>query len=127
MITFFCSAPGGNTLSAAEHTCGLIMALARNTAGADASMKSGEWDRKKFMGIEVYGKTLAILGVGRIGKEVALRMQSFGMKTLGYDPIIPAEVTKEFGVDQMSPEELYPIADFITVHTPLLPSTKGKK
>ncbi|KAG2459578.1 SERA dehydrogenase, partial [Polypterus senegalus] len=89
------------------------------------SMKAGKWDRKKFMGAELYGKTVGIVGLGRIGKEVAIRMQSFGMKTIGYDPIIPPAVTASFGVEQFSLEDLWPLCDYITVHTPLMPSTTG--
>uniref|UniRef100_A0A2K5V198 D-3-phosphoglycerate dehydrogenase n=1 Tax=Macaca fascicularis TaxID=9541 RepID=A0A2K5V198_MACFA len=100
--------PNGNSLSAAELTCGMIMCLAR-----------------QFMGTELNGKTLGILGLGRIGREVATRMQSFGMKTIGYDPIISPEVSASFGVQQLPLEEIWPLCDFITVHTPLLPSTTG--
>uniref|UniRef100_A0A3B4B8D1 D-isomer specific 2-hydroxyacid dehydrogenase NAD-binding domain-containing protein n=1 Tax=Periophthalmus magnuspinnatus TaxID=409849 RepID=A0A3B4B8D1_9GOBI len=88
-------------------------------------MKAGNWDRKKFMGAELYGKVLGIVGLGRIGKEVASRMQSFGMKTIGYDPITPPEVSASWGVEQMSLEQLWPQCDYITVHTPLMPSTVG--
>lgn len=116
--------PGGNTLSAAEHTCALIASMARNIPQACASLKNGAWDRKLYSGNELYGKTLAILGLGRIGKEVALRMQSYGMTTIGFDPIIPGEVTREFGVESMTLEEIWPQADYITVHTPLIPQTK---
>ncbi|KAG7330984.1 hypothetical protein KOW79_004953 [Hemibagrus wyckioides] len=117
--------PSGNTISAAELTCALVMSLSRNVPQAAMSMKAGNWDRKKFMGTELYGKTLGILGLGRIGKEVATRMQSFGMRTIGYDPITPPEVSKSWGVEQMSLEELWPQCDYITVHTPLMPSTAG--
>ncbi|XP_074119340.1 D-3-phosphoglycerate dehydrogenase isoform X2 [Sminthopsis crassicaudata] len=117
--------PNGNSLSAAELTCGMIMSLARQIPQAAASMKNGKWERKKFMGTELHGKTLGILGLGRIGREVATRMQSFGMKTVGYDPIIPPEVSASFGVQQLPLEQIWPICDFITVHTPLLPSTTG--
>lgn len=117
--------PNGNSLSAAELTCGMIMCLARQIPQAAASMKDGKWDRKKFMGTELHGKTLGILGLGRIGREVATRMQSFGMKTVGYDPIISPEVAASFGVQQLPLEEIWPLCDFITVHTPLLPSTTG--
>ncbi|KAF6293440.1 phosphoglycerate dehydrogenase [Rhinolophus ferrumequinum] len=117
--------PNGNSLSAAELTCGMIICLARQIPQATASMKGGKWERKKFMGTELSGKTLGILGLGRIGREVATRMQSFGMKTVGYDPIISAEVSASFGVQQLPLEELWPLCDFITVHTPLLPSTTG--
>ncbi|XP_030614121.1 D-3-phosphoglycerate dehydrogenase [Archocentrus centrarchus] len=117
--------PSGNTISAAELTCTLLMSLSRNVPQAAMSMKQGNWDRKKFMGAELYGKVLGIVGLGRIGKEVASRMQSFGMKTIGYDPITPPEVSASWGVEQMSLEQLWPQCDYITVHTPLLPSTVG--
>jgi len=117
--------PGGNTLSAAEHTCALIASMARHIPQGCASLKNGAWDRKIYMGSELYGKTLAIIGLGKIGKEVALRMQSYGMTTIGYDPIIPGEVSREFGVEWMELEKIWPIADYITVHTPLIPQTKN--
>uniref|UniRef100_A0A673WGP9 D-3-phosphoglycerate dehydrogenase n=1 Tax=Salmo trutta TaxID=8032 RepID=A0A673WGP9_SALTR len=117
--------PSGNTISAAELTCTLLMSLSRHVPQAAMSMKAGNWDRKKFMGAEMYGKILGIVGLGRIGKEVASRMQSFGMKTIGYDPITPPEVTATWGVEQMSLEQLWPKCDYITVHTPLMPSTAG--
>uniref|UniRef100_A0A670IGR3 Phosphoglycerate dehydrogenase n=1 Tax=Podarcis muralis TaxID=64176 RepID=A0A670IGR3_PODMU len=117
--------PTGNSLSAAELTCGMVLSLARQIPQAAASMKEGKWDRKKFMGMELQGKTLGILGLGRIGREVAVRMQSFGMKTIGYDPIITPEESAAFGVEQLPLEQVWPLCDFITVHTPLLPSTTG--
>ncbi|XP_040057302.2 D-3-phosphoglycerate dehydrogenase [Gasterosteus aculeatus] len=117
--------PSGNTISAAELTCALLMSLSRNVPQAAMSMKQGNWDRKKFMGAELYGKVLGILGLGRIGKEVSSRMQSFGMRTIGYDPITPVEVSAGWGVEQMSLEQLWPQCDYITVHTPLMPSTVG--
>ncbi|KAJ6655428.1 hypothetical protein lerEdw1_005128 [Lerista edwardsae] len=117
--------PTGNSLSAAELTCGMIMSLARQIPQAAASMKEGKWDRKKFMGMELQGKTLGILGLGRIGREVATRMQSFGMRTIGYDPIITPEESAAFDVEQLPLEQIWPLCDFITVHTPLLPSTTG--
>ncbi|XP_054471572.1 D-3-phosphoglycerate dehydrogenase [Anoplopoma fimbria] len=117
--------PSGNTISAAELTCALLMSLSRNVPQAAMSMKQGNWDRKKFMGAELYGKVLGIVGLGRIGKEVSSRMQSFGMRTIGYDPITPPEVSASWGVEQMSLEQLWPQCDYITVHTPLMPSTVG--
>ncbi|XP_075034863.1 D-3-phosphoglycerate dehydrogenase [Mixophyes fleayi] len=117
--------PTGNSISAAELTCGLILSLSRQIPQAASSMKQGKWDRKKYMGSELHGKTLGILGLGRIGKEVAVRMQSFQMRTIGYDPVIPPEVTAEFGVEQLLLEEIWEQCDYITVHTPLLPSTTG--
>ncbi|XP_058957245.2 D-3-phosphoglycerate dehydrogenase-like [Pocillopora verrucosa] len=117
--------PGGNTISAAEQTCVLISTLARHTAQADASMKAGKWDRKKYMGSELLGKTLAIVGLGRIGREVAHRMQSYGVTTIGYDPIVPAEESAKYNIEWMELDQLWPKADYITVHTPLIPQTKG--
>ncbi|NXK52609.1 SERA dehydrogenase, partial [Chauna torquata] len=117
--------PAGNSLSAAELTCGMILCLARQIPQAAASMKEGKWDRKKYMGMELSGKTLGVLGLGRIGREVATRMQAFGMKTIGYDPIIAPETSAAFGVEQLPLEQIWPRCDFITVHTPLLPSTTG--
>ncbi|OQR78007.1 D-3-phosphoglycerate dehydrogenase-like [Tropilaelaps mercedesae] len=119
------NAPSGNTLAAAEMTCAFIVSLSRDIAAACASLKAGRWDRKAFMGNELNGKTLGIIGLGRIGREVATRMQSFGMRTIGYDPIIPAEASAKFGVQSMSLEELWPQCDYITVHTPLIPQTKN--
>lgn len=116
--------PGGNTLSAAEHTCAMVMSLSRHIPQAHESMRAGRWDRKLYMGNEVFGKTLAIIGLGRIGKEVATRMQGFGMTTIGYDPIIPGEVSSQFGVEWLPLEEIWKRADYITVHTPLIPQTK---
>ncbi|XP_068246945.1 D-3-phosphoglycerate dehydrogenase [Palaemon carinicauda] len=117
--------PSGNTLSAAEQTCALICSLSRSIPQACTSLKEGKWDRKAFMGTELYGKTLAIIGLGRIGREVAKRMQSFGMTTIGYDPMVPANVSAEWGVESLSLEDIWPRADYITVHTPLLPHTKN--
>ncbi|TWW80788.1 D-3-phosphoglycerate dehydrogenase [Takifugu flavidus] len=117
--------PSGNTISAAELTCALLISLSRNVPQAVISMKQGNWDRKKFMGSELFGKVLGIVGLGRIGKEVASRMQSFGMRTIGYDPITPPQVSASWGVEQMPLEELWPQCDYITVHTPLMPSTVG--
>eukprot|EP00794_Sanderia_malayensis_P003085 gene3085-3550_t len=122
---FVMNTPAGNTLSAAEHTCALIAALARNIGQGHASLKQGKWERSKFMGCELNGKTLAILGLGRIGREVALRMQSYGMKTIGFDPIVPKEEAAKYGIESLSLTEIWPQADFITVHTPLIPQTKG--
>ena len=121
-------------------------------------MKEGKWDRKKYMGVELEGKTLGIIGLGRIGREVAIRMQSFGVKvrqskhtlyhsfesvrvkiilllalsmflcfpqTVGYDPLVPAEAAAKFNVEFLELEQLWPVVDFITVHTPLIPQTRG--
>jgi len=117
------NAPEGNTLAATEHTIGMMMALARNIPQATASLKKGEWKRSKFMGNEMNGKTLGVVGFGRIGREVAKRAQALQMKVIAYDPFIPAEVGAAMGVEMMSVAELFTKADVITVHTPLIPST----
>ncbi|KAL3282795.1 hypothetical protein HHI36_005961 [Cryptolaemus montrouzieri] len=117
--------PGGNAISACELTCSFITSLARNVVPAAASLKAGRWDRKLYAGHELYGKTLAIIGLGRIGKEVAIRMQSWGMKTIGFDPIVSAEEAKTFNVESMNLEQIWPLADYITVHTPLIPQTRN--
>ncbi|RWS23686.1 D-3-phosphoglycerate dehydrogenase-like protein [Leptotrombidium deliense] len=118
------NAPGGNTLSAAELTCCMIMNLSRRVPQACAALKGGVWDRKTYMGTELYGKTLAIVGLGRIGREVATRMQAFGMKTIGFDPLVPADVSKTFGVESYALDELWSKADYITLHVPLIKATK---
>ncbi|KAK0078075.1 hypothetical protein PV326_009605, partial [Microctonus aethiopoides] len=117
--------PGGNSISACELTCALISALARNVSQAAQSMKEGRWDRKLFSGYELSGKTLAVLGFGRIGREVSHRMQSYGMKIICFDPMLSAEDTKKIGATKMSLNDIWPIADYITVHTPLIPQTRN--
>ncbi|XP_070496821.1 D-3-phosphoglycerate dehydrogenase [Chironomus tepperi] len=117
--------PGGNTIAATELTCFLIGTLARPFCSAYASMKEGRWDRKLFSGTELYGKTLAVLGLGRIGREVGMRMKVFGMKIIGYDPITTKEEAALAGIEKKELEEIWPLADYITVHVPLLPSTKN--
>jgi D-3-phosphoglycerate dehydrogenase len=116
--------PGGNTMSTAEHTFSMMLALSRNIPQADQSMKRGEWERKKFMGVELYGKVLGIVGLGRIGSEVAKRALSFGMKVLAHDPYLVAEKAKELGIELVDLENLYREADYITVHTPLTDETR---
>jgi D-3-phosphoglycerate dehydrogenase len=102
--------PNRNSLGATELVCGMIMCLARQIPQATASMKDGKWDQKKFMGTELNRKTLGILGLGRIRREVAAtRMQSFGMKTVGYDPIISLEVTASFGIQQLPLKRIWPL------------------
>lgn len=111
--------PNANTISAAEHTLTLILALSRNIAPASASMKSGEWERQRFMGVEVYGKTLGIIGLGRIGTEVAKRAQAFGMKIIASDPYIAPETANKLNVELVDNQELFRRSDYITVHLPL--------
>jgi D-3-phosphoglycerate dehydrogenase len=117
--------PAGNTISTAEHTMSLILALSRNIPEANQSTKAGEWKRSKFMGVELYGKTLGIVGLGRIGTEVAKRAIAFGMSVIAYDPFLSVEVAKKIGVDVVELKELLSRSDYITVHTPISDETKG--
>lgn len=117
--------PAGNTISTAEHTMSMILALSRNIPQANASMKKGEWKRSKFMGVELYNKVLGVVGFGRIGSEVAKRALSFGMKVLAYDPFLSKEVAEEVGVEVVDLKELLRDSDYITVHTPLTEETTG--
>jgi D-3-phosphoglycerate dehydrogenase len=118
------NAPEGNTISAAEHAIAMMTSLARNIPGASASMKQGEWKRNKFMGVELYKKTLGVVGMGRIGSEVIKRAKAMDMDILAYDPYISAERAEKMGVTLTSLEEIYRKADFITMHTPLTKATK---
>lgn len=121
-----CNAPTSNVISAAEQTITLMLATARNTAQANASMKQGKWERSKFTGTEVYDKTLAIVGLGRIGALVAERARGLGMKLIGYDPYTSPERAASLGVELYgSVDELLPLADFITVHLPKTKETIG--
>ncbi|WP_445665140.1 phosphoglycerate dehydrogenase [Fodinibius sp. AD559] len=117
--------PDGNTISTAEHTCGMILALARNIPQAVNKVQSGGWDRKKYMGTEVHNKTLGIVGLGKIGSEVAKRMQEFGMTIKAYDPFASVEKAEGMGVELLELDELLGEADFLTVHTPLTEKTKN--
>jgi D-3-phosphoglycerate dehydrogenase len=117
--------PSGNTISTAELTFSMLMALARKIPQAHASMKAGEWNRKAFQGVELYGKTLGILGMGRIGSEVARRAIAFGMRVLAYDPYLALSRAKAMQVELVELDELYARSDFITVHMPMTDETKG--
>ena len=118
--------PGGNTISTAELTFSMLMALARKIPQAHMSMKAGEWNRKAFSGVELYNKTLGILGMGRIGGEVARRAIAFGMRVLAYDPYLALSRAKALQVELVENlEEVYSPADFITVHMPMSEETRG--
>ncbi len=119
------NAPTGNTISAAEHTIALTLALARHIPQANASLKSGEWRRSEFMGTEVRGKTLGIVGLGRIGTEVAKRALSLEMKLIGYDPFISVAHAAKLQVELVPLKQLLKQSDFITLHVPLTSATKG--
>jgi D-3-phosphoglycerate dehydrogenase / 2-oxoglutarate reductase len=110
--------PEGNTNTAAEHTIAMLLALARNIAPADAAMKRGEWERERFTGVEVVGKSLGVIGLGRVGALVVKKAQGLGMITLAYDPFVSTERGQSIGVELLELPELLPRADFITIHTP---------
>ncbi len=116
--------PEGNTISTAEHTFSMLMAVARNIPQADASVKAGEWKRQQFMGTELKDKTLGVIGFGRIGREVAKRALAFNMKILAYDPFISAGAFQEIPAEFVDVNTILKNADFITVHTPLTKETK---
>lgn len=118
--------PGGNTISTAEHTMALILALSRNVAQASASMKAGKWDRGKFTGSQLEGKTLGVIGLGRVGLAVASRAQAFGMTVVGHDPFLSAGKAQELGIENLaSLDDLWPRCDYLTLHTPLTPETRN--
>ena len=117
--------PGGNTISTAELTFSMLMALARKIPQAHASMKAGQWNRKEFQGVELCNKTLGILGMGRIGSEVARRAIAFGMRVLAYDPFLALSRAKALQVELVELDELYARSDFITVHMPMSDETRG--
>ena len=117
--------PGGNTIAAAEHTMALLLALARRIPQAHAHLKDGKWERERFLGTEVYGKTLGVVGLGRIGSEVVRRAQAFGMTTIAFDPYLTTEVAQRLGVELVDLGALLRRADFITVHVPLTKDTRG--
>src|SRR5213595_623676 len=117
--------PGGNTISTAELTFSMLMALARKIPQAHGSMKAGEWNRKEFQGVELYNKTLGVLGMGRIGSEVARRAIVFGMRVLAYDPYLSLSRAKALQVELVELDEIYARSDFITVHMPLSDETRG--
>lgn len=119
------NAPTGNVLAATEQTFALLLALARRVPAADASMKRGEWDRKSFRGVELAGKTLGIVGFGRIGQRVAARARAFEMNVVACDPKIDPAVAEQFDVPLLALDDLLPLADVVTLHTPLDRSTRG--
>jgi D-3-phosphoglycerate dehydrogenase len=120
------NAPQSNVVTAAEHTMALLLALARNVPQAHMSLTSGKWERSKFSGVELYEKTLGIVGFGRIGQLVAHRAKGFGMRILAFDPFVSAERYRELGVEKAdTSEDVYAQADFITVHLPKTPETEG--
>jgi len=117
--------PGGNTISTAEHAFSLLVSIARSIPQADASVKAGKWDRKKYEGVELYNKTLGILGMGRIGSEIARRAIAFGMRVVAYDPYLSPSKARSLQVELLENiDDLLPLCDFITMHMPLTSETK---
>ena len=119
------NSPGGNTIAATEHTMAMMLAMSRNIPIANETMHKGEWNRKKYVGVELRGKTLGVVGMGRIGSGVAKRAMAFDMNVLAYDPYINEERAKALGVKVATFDEVIENSDFITVHMPLTKETKG--
>jgi D-3-phosphoglycerate dehydrogenase len=117
--------PGANAIAAAEHTIALLLALCRHVPQADASLRAGEWTRSRFLGVQLYGKTLGIVGLGRVGAQVAERARAFGMTVIAFSPHVSADVARELKVTLVDLDDLLDRADFITLHTALTPETHG--
>src|SRR5262245_20788739 len=117
--------PGGNNVTTGEHTIAVMMALARHIPQAVASVKSGKWDRNKFVGVELCNKTIGVVGLGNVGRIVAERAAGLRMKVIGYDPFIAADNVARMGVEPGTLEDIFTKSDFITVHVPLTPETQG--
>jgi D-3-phosphoglycerate dehydrogenase len=120
------NAPESTVISAAEHTIGLLVALARNIPQAHAALKQGRWERKAYGGVELAGKTLGVLGFGRIGQQVARRAAGLGMRVISYDPFVSTDRFRELGVERVeTTDDVYAAAEFLTLHLPLTPETRG--
>jgi D-3-phosphoglycerate dehydrogenase len=119
------NAPDGNTITTAEHTMALLVSLARNVPQASGSVKAGRWERKRFIGAELQGKTLGIIGLGRIGRTVAARAGAYGMKILAHDPFIGPDAARDLEIETATLDDVYARADFLTIHTSLTADTRG--
>src|SRR5919206_3903462 len=119
------NAPGANSVSVAELAVGMMLSLARHVPAADAAMKQGKWEKKKFLGEEVREKTLGLAGLGRIGQEVARRAASFDMRIIAHDPFISEDVAADLGVELVSLDDLFARSDYLSLHMPSTPTTKG--
>lgn len=119
------NSPEGNTASAAEHAVALMFSMARLIPAADASMKAGKWERNRFLGSELFNKTLGVIGLGKVGRRVAQAAQGVGMKVLGYDPLISSEQAARLNVTSVGLDEIWAKADYITIHTPKTRETTG--
>src|SRR6185437_5677700 len=115
--------PGGNAISVAEHTLALMLSMARSIPQASASTKSGKWEKKKFLGSELRGKTLGVVGLGSIGREVVKRARAFEMRILAHDPYVTPQFAKDLAIQLVSLPELFRHSDYITVHVSLTPET----
>jgi len=117
--------PGGNTISTAEHTMALMISMCRNIAQANQSIRAGKWERKLFKGTELHGKTLGIVGFGKIGREVAIRSRAFGMNVIAYDPVVSEDIASKLGIDLVDLNTIFKNSDIISVHVPLNDETKN--
>src|SRR5437016_8443100 len=118
------NAPGANSISVAEHALALMLALARSVPAADRAMKDGRWEKRRFVGTELRGKTLGVAGLGRIGQEVARRARAFGMRIVAHDPFISADVAAGLGVELLTLDEMCATADYLTLHLPSTAETR---
>src|SRR5205085_6175499 len=119
------NAPRGNIAAAAEHTIALLLATARWIPQADASVRRGEWQRSKFTGVEIRGKTLGVIGLGNIGTEVAKRAQGLEMEVIAFDPVVPEERAEQFNVELVGLDDLLRRSDFVSIHVPLVEGTRN--
>src|SRR5262245_45383221 len=117
--------PGGNAISVAEHTLGMMLAMARHIPQANASTRLGKWEKKKFIGGELRGKTLGVVGLGSIGREVVKRARAFEMRVVGHDPYVTSTIAHDLGVELLNLPNLYAVSDYITLHVAATPETQG--
>ena len=117
--------PGANAVAVAEHTLALMLALARSVSRADSTTRAGKWEKKSLQGTELRGKTLGIIGLGRIGMEVAKRAEAFDMKLIAHDPFVAASVARDLGIQLAGLDQVYAAADYISLHVGLTPQTSG--
>src|SRR5882724_11223560 len=117
--------PGGNAVAVAEQTLGMMLAMARYLCKADASMHAGKWEKKSLQGTELRGKTLGIVGLGKIGLEVAKRARAFGMEIIGHDPFVSAAIAKDGGIKLAGLDDVYGAADYLALHVGLTPQTQN--
>src|ERR1700726_3830648 len=121
------NSPTGNIVAAAEHTIAMLMALARHIPAANSSMKAGKWEKSRFLGVEVRNKTLGIIGLGKVGKEVAQRAQGLAMQVIAFDPYVSQEHASQLEITMLSMDELLQQADFVTLHTSLTSGPQGTR